>query len=143
MLTQGTYLVKNRQKHAYVIYKRSLTVLLINKQTNLALLQYKQNFHCTQFYHLSQPILQDSSMAIGGIPHSSSSGQPSQSALLKKSQSAESKRCRFAVKDNSSSAASGMVSVSGNIASGTSVSGVNAANQPSFHTRFHGQLIKG
>ena len=82
-------------------------------------------------------------MAIGGIPHSSSgSGQPSQSALLKKSQSAESKRCRFAVKDNSSSAASGMVSVSGNIASGTSVSGVNAANQPSFHTRFHGQLIK-
>ena len=83
-------------------------------------------------------------MASGGIPHSTSSGQPSQSALLKKSQSAESKRCRFAVKDNSgSSAASGMVTVSGNIASGsTSVSGVNAANQPSFHTRFHGLLIE-
>ena len=101
-------------------------------------------FHCTQFYCLSQPILQDSSMASGGIPHSSSSisGQPSQSALLKKSQSAESKRCRFAVKENSSSTASGMVSVSGNIASGSSVSGVNIPNQPSFHTRFHGLLIE-
>ena len=51
------------------------------------------------------------------------SGNTSTSALLKKSQSAESKRCRFAVKDNSSAAAAAAASVSG-----------AQANQPSFHT---------
>ena len=51
------------------------------------------------------------------------SGNTNTSALLKKSQSAESKRCRFAVKDNSSAAAAAAASVSG-----------AQANQPSFHT---------
>ena len=34
MLTQGTYLVKNRQKYAYVIYERPLsnTTYLLNQQ---------------------------------------------------------------------------------------------------------------
>ena len=41
MLIQGTYLVKNSQKYAYVIYERPLIIIMSNKGINICLLKSK------------------------------------------------------------------------------------------------------